>query len=78
MSIINVNDLNPAGSSLLEGFDSFVDSSVNELSDTELKVIVGGGSKSSGGGVAIVNNIAYGYGGGIFGPVTNIVGGGNN
>jgi hypothetical protein len=80
MAMIGINDL-MSGSALLEGADSLV-SAIGDLSESELKTIVGGGSKSSGGGtVAIVNNIAYGFpyhGGSIFGPVTNIVAGGDD
>jgi hypothetical protein len=74
--MIEVADLQPAGMELLSNPDSFVES-LDSLSDAEIKIIVGGGSKSSGGNAVIVNNLAYGFNphdpGVIFAPVTNIV-----
>ena len=77
MATIGITDL-MSGFALLEGTDSLV-SAMGDLSEAELKTIAGGKKTYGGGTVAIVNNLAYGFpygGGGIFGPVTNIVGGG--
>jgi hypothetical protein len=79
MSTIGITDL-MSGFALLEGTDSLV-TAMGDLSDAELKTVVGGSKSSGGGTVAIVNNIAYGFpyhGGSIFGPVTNIVAGGDD
>lgn len=79
MATIGISDL-MSGSALLEGADSLI-SAVGDLSESELKTVVGGSKSSGGGTVAIVNNIAYGFpyhGGSIFGPVTNIVAGGDD
>jgi uncharacterized spore protein YtfJ len=78
MATIGITDL-MSGFALLEGADSFV-SAMGDLSEAELKTVVGGSKSYGGGTVAIVNNIAYGFpsGGSIFGPVTNIVGGGGD
>jgi hypothetical protein len=78
MAMIGINDLT-SGHALFDDADSFV-AAIGNVSDAELKAVVGGSKSSGGGTVAIVNNIAYGlpYGGGIFGPVTNIVAGGDD
>jgi hypothetical protein len=79
MATIGICDL-ISGHALLGGTDSLV-TAVGDLSESELKMVMGGGSKSSGGGsTVIVNNLAYGFpsSGAIFGPVTNIVAGGDD
>jgi hypothetical protein len=80
MATIGINDLATSGYALLEGTDSFV-SAMSDLSEAELKTVVGGSKSYGNGTVAIVNNLAYGFpyhGGAIFGPVTNIVAGGDD
>lgn len=75
MATLRVADLQPAGSSLFNGSDSFI-GCVNELSESELKKVMGGGSKSKKkkGNVIIVYNIYYNTNGGdVFAPITTIV-----
>lgn len=72
MANTTVVDLGPAGSSLL-GDSGILLTSMETLSDADLKVVVGGGKTR--GSTTIVYNIAYGnpYGGGLFAPITTIV-----
>jgi hypothetical protein len=78
MATIGIADL-MSGYELLDGTDSLV-TAMGDLSDAELKTVVGGSKSSGGGSVVIVNNLAYGFpsSGAIFGPVTNIVAGGDD
>lgn len=78
MATIGICDL-ISGHALLGGTDSLV-TAVGDLSEAELKMVMGGSKSSGGGSTVIVNNLAYGFPsyGAIFGPVTNIVAGGDD
>lgn len=73
MANIGVIDIQPAGSFLL-GSSSGLLASMEMLSDTDLRGVVGGGKTR--GSTAIVYNLAYGFdphSGGLFAPITTIV-----
>jgi hypothetical protein len=64
MSLINISDLNPAGSDLFATTDSFM----TELQEAEATAIYGGKSNKGGGSsVFIFGGYGGGYGGGYYG-----------